>query len=173
MTLDGYPDLYEIPSEMIPHMEALGIVPRHVPNERIAAQVLKNLDRQAAQDAFEEWIDLDVVHIDFHREATGAGPVGAILAAAGKGAMTKPTEVGVTTEVSVSVPVTTEVSAKVDVKGDGRMETHWKGKYDARVDWKHPLHLPWPHLWRVAGFIFAVTFALTIVLLWLADVFPI
>lgn len=83
--LDGYPDLYEIPESLIPHMKALGIVPRRITHERLVAIVLKNLDHEAAQAAYEKWMDLDVVHIEYHREATGGGPVEDILAAAQKG----------------------------------------------------------------------------------------
>ncbi len=57
---------------------------------------------------------------------------------------------------------------------DGSMEPYWAGKYDREpVNWKDPLHLPWPDLWKFAAVIFVVTFVLAIVLLWLADVFPI
>ena len=83
--LDGYPDLYEIPESLIPHMKALGIMPRRITNERLVAIVLKNLDHEAAEAAFAKWMDLDVIHIEYHREATGGGPVEAILAAAQKG----------------------------------------------------------------------------------------
>ncbi len=83
--LDGYPDLYEISAKAVSHLEALGIPLRKVPHERIAAQVLKNLDHEAAEAVFEQWMDLDVIHIEYHREATGGGPVEAILAAAQKG----------------------------------------------------------------------------------------
>ncbi len=80
--LNGFPDLYEIPESVIPHMEALGILPSKIPNDRLVAVVLKTLDHEAAHTAYEKWMSLDVVHIEYHREATGGGPVEDILAAA-------------------------------------------------------------------------------------------
>ena len=118
-----------------------------------------NLNREAAEAAYQQWMDLDVVHIEYHREATGGGPVEMILAAAQEGTMSR-----------------TEIQGGEEdaIKGDGRMEPRSVGKHDAEpINWKDPLHLPWPQLWRVAGFVFTVTFALTIILFWLADVFPI
>ena len=85
--LDGYPALYEVSPEMVPHLEGLGVGLRKVSNQRIAATVVNNLDLnlEAAEAAYQEWMDLDVVHIEYHRESMGGGPVEAILAAARKG----------------------------------------------------------------------------------------
>ena len=48
--LDGYPDLYEIPPKMLPHMEALGILPVKVLNKAIISNVLDGLDALYGKD---------------------------------------------------------------------------------------------------------------------------